>query len=80
MPGVGGVLGDAVLELVPDQERAEAAFRGDGEAVPAQDLDPALVGDLLLDRRGAEGRKSSSGEQASGSPLALVRSVRLKKS
>jgi ZIP family zinc transporter len=30
------------------------------------------VGDLLLDRMGAGGRKSSTGEQAEGSPLAIV--------
>lgn len=68
--GAGALISALAFELT-----AEAHDRGGADAVALGLLGGALVfyvGDRVIDRRGGANRKRSSGEQAEGSPMAIV--------
>ena len=69
--GAGVLISAVAYDLVDEAIRTTAGGGGVALGLAAGAM-TFYVGDLLLDRRGAEGRKRSSGEQASGSPLAIV--------
>ena len=69
--GAGVLISAVAYDLVDEAIRTTAGGGGVALGLAAGAM-TFFVGDLLLDRRGAEGRKRSSGEQASGSPLAIV--------
>ncbi len=69
--GAGVLISAVAYDLV--EEALDTTAGGGGVALGlAAGAMPFFLGNLVLERRGAKGRKRSSGEQASGAPLAIV--------
>jgi zinc transporter, ZIP family len=69
--GAGVLISAVSFELVSEAADTSAGTGGVGAGLLAGSL-VFFAGDLLIDRRGGSGRKSSSGRQADGSALAIV--------
>jgi ZIP family zinc transporter len=69
--GAGVLISAVAYDLV--EEALDTTAGGGGVALGlAAGAMTFFVGNLVLERRGGKGRKRSSGEQASGAPLAIV--------
>jgi len=69
--GAGVLISAVAYDLV--EEAVDTTAGGGGVALGlAAGATTFFLGNLMLERRGGKGRKRSSGEQASGAPLAIV--------
>jgi zinc transporter, ZIP family len=69
--GAGVLISAVAYDLVEEAVHTSAGGGGVGLGLVAGAV-VFFLGDLLIDRRGGESRKRSSGEQAAGAPLAIV--------